>query len=431
MTNPVELGRTIPQSSGRYAPVNGREPPELDAAAPPQPDYYAGVPPLNDEPPDERADMPPRIHLRDRLLTVDDLGKLPPTAPLVDGLIYRDTLVQLSGGPGTYKTFIAIAMACCVATGTQLGDFAVPERGKVVYVAAEGANGFRKRLLAWCEVWAVEPAELGDWLRILPAPLQLGHGADVADAVDVVAEIGASLLVLDTRARCTVGLEENSATEQGLAIAEADRIRSAAGCAVLAVHHTSRNGTAGRGSNTWDGAVWSDLRVEGEKLRTTIHCEKHKDVESGCEHQFSLIEHTVSRYLLPDLDEDDQRKTLVLSPARDLAPVLVPARQKVVGLIWELAPEEQGFAGGPSLLPADAGRMTNIANCGVPCLPFPQILWPDVADHIAAVVRLIGVVFVSLLLDVHDQSCALGIRADTTLRARPHVRRCRRARHHV
>jgi RecA-family ATPase len=82
--------------------------------------------------------------------------------------------------------------------------------------------------------------------------------------------------VLDTRARCTLGLEENSASEQGRAIAAADKIRNAADCSVLAVHHTPRTGNAGRGSNAWDGAVWSDLRIEGSKLAAKVHCEKQQ-----------------------------------------------------------------------------------------------------------------------------------------------------------
>src|SRR4029077_10543892 len=140
---------------------------------------------------------------------------------------------------------------------------------------------------------------LQDRLFILPSAIQLGEQRAVSEAVDVVREIQADLLVLDTRARCTLGLEENSATAQGTAIDAADQIRTAAGCAVLGVHHSSRTGSAGRGSNAWDGAVWSDLRMDGGGLQATIHCEKHKEVAAGCDHHFSLVRHTVSKDLMP------------------------------------------------------------------------------------------------------------------------------------
>ena len=62
---------------------------------------------------------------RDKLLTLDDLRTLPPPTPLIKKLIYADTLVQLSAGPGSLKSFLAITMACCLATGQWFGDFAV------------------------------------------------------------------------------------------------------------------------------------------------------------------------------------------------------------------------------------------------------------------------------------------------------------------
>jgi AAA domain-containing protein len=297
-------------------------------------------------PPTEPPDEPdkPHPHLRDRLLSLEALGQLPPSTPLINGLIYRNTTAQLSAGPGSYKTFMAIAMSCCVASKTPFGEHDVPERGLVVIVASEGAHDIYKRVLAWCEVWDVDPGELHDWLIVLPSPIQLGDRVDVSQTIDVVTELNAAMLVLDTRARCTLGLEENSATEQGLAIAAVDRIRAAAGTAVLGVHHTPRAGNAGRGSNAWDGAIWSDLRVEGSNLQAKIHCEKHKDVASGCDHHFVLRKHTVSQYLLPGVDPMD-RETLVLCPTdtREMTAKLTTARRAVVGIVWDLAPPE-GFA---------------------------------------------------------------------------------------
>ena len=256
---------------------------------------------------------PQQSHLRHRLLSLDDLGNLPPTKPLIDGLLYRDTLAQLSGGPGTYKTFLALTMGCCLATGEPFGDFDVPEKGTVIYVAAEGAGDMEKRILAWCEVWEIDPDILRDRLFVLPLPIQLGKEADVSETVEVVQEKQADMLVLDTRARCTLGMDENNATEQGWAIHAADRIRTVGGCAVVGVHHTPRSGSAGRGSNAWDGAIWSDLRVEGDGLHAKIHCEKHKDVASNCDHHFSLQRHTVSKELMPRTILAKERETLVMS----------------------------------------------------------------------------------------------------------------------
>jgi hypothetical protein len=283
-----------------------------------------------------------RRHLRDRLLSLSALQDLPPVQPLIEGLLYRNTLAQLAGPPGCYKSFAAIAMSCALAAGKSFGDFAVPNPGTVVYVAAEGASGLAVRVLAWCEVWGVDVSLIQDRLFFLDLPLQLGDGDDVAQAADVASELNADLLVLDTRARCTLGLEENSATQQGLAIDAADSIRAAASCTVLGVHHSSRSGTAGRGSNAWDGAVWSDLRMDGGGLHATIRCEKHKDVSAGCDHHFALIPHTVSPELMPSTF-GPERSTLVISNAASGLDSLRTKSQRVVlEIIWSSAPPE-GF----------------------------------------------------------------------------------------
>jgi hypothetical protein len=196
--------------------------------------------------------------------------------------------------------------------------------------------------LAWCEVWGVDPALVQERLFFLDLPLQLGDDNHVAQAAELVAEQKADLLVLDTRARCTVGLEENSATQQGEAIDAADSIRAAAGCTVLSVHHSSRTGTAGRGSNAWDGAVWSDLRMEGGGREASIHCAKHKDVPAGCDHHFVLISHTVSEALMPNTF-GPLRSTLVISNAAPGIDSLRTKSQRVVlEVIWNSAPPE-GF----------------------------------------------------------------------------------------
>ena len=261
------------------------------------------------------AEGAPPPSLRSQLLSLSDLSTLPPVRPLVEGLLYRDTLAQLSGPPGSYKSFLALGMACAVAAGESTWEgHRIPEGGPVVYVAAEGATGLRARVLGWCELTNVDPADLDGKLYFLPVPMQLGNLVDVGQAVELVRDVGAILLVLDTRARCTLGLEENSATEQGRAVHHAEAIQRAAGCTVFPVHHAGRAGGAGRGSNTWDGAVWSDLRVTGEDLRAQITCAKHKDVQAGCVHHFRMVQHTVSVDLMPGCTAE-QRSTLLATSA--------------------------------------------------------------------------------------------------------------------
>jgi hypothetical protein len=272
---------------------------------------YPDDPGPPEPPPDE---PPPKLKLRDQLLTVSDLAHLPPVQPLVDGLLYRDTLAQLSGPPGSYKSFIAINVACALAAGqTNWEGHRIPARTPVVYVVAEGASGLYVRILAWCERNNVDPQQLDGWLHILPSPIQLGAATVVDEAVEMVHHVGAGLLVIDTRARCTLGLEENSATEQGFAVAAADRISGEVGATVWLIHHTGRNGQHPRGSTAWDGAVFSDLRLTADDGIVTITVEKHKDAPSGQIYDYRLISHTVSPEMLPDLHEQERKSLVIFS----------------------------------------------------------------------------------------------------------------------
>src|ERR1700694_3582604 len=236
-----------------------------------------------------------------RLLTVSDLENLPVVEPLVDKLLYRNTLAQLTGPPGTYKSFFALNLSCALASGLDEWEgLSIPKREKVIYVAAEGASGLRVRILAWCERDEINPKSLDHWLYIVPKPIQLGVSTQVEQITETISEVGAGLLILDTRARCTLGLEENSATEQGRAIEAAERIRKNTGCTVWVIHHSSRAGSNPRGSTAWDGAVWTDLAISKEaELAVKIEVAKHKDAPSDEVFEFSLVKHTVSIDQMP------------------------------------------------------------------------------------------------------------------------------------
>ena len=170
---------------------------------------------------------PARRHLRDRLMTFAELAAIQPPEPLVEGLLYSDTLAQLTGPPGTYKSFFAMAMACCVATGRDFHDrFRTGVSGPVVYVVAEGSSSTAPRVAAWSERHGMDPNEVTRNLLILPEPIQIGDTVDITEALEVVQEVGAKLLVIDTRARCTLGLDENTMivhlTDHGYLLGEHD-----------------------------------------------------------------------------------------------------------------------------------------------------------------------------------------------------------------
>ncbi|BBY67769.1 AAA family ATPase [Mycolicibacterium helvum] len=266
-----------------------------------------------------RAGGVPALDLDAEVLTLSGLAKLEAVRPLIEGFLPRGQLADLNGQPGAGKTMAAVSMAAAIASGRTWCGHAVPERAPVLYVAAEGASGIRARLLAWCEANRVAPESIEDTFIIAPRAVQMGDEGHMAQVLDVVKRHGVALVVFDTRARCTVGVEENSATDHGRVIANADDINQQTGAAVLVVHHTAAGGERARGTTAWDGAVWSSLlltRSGGKKAKKSrkveINCVKHKEWSDGCTHEFRLTDHTVGEPLMPEATAL-QRSTLVLA----------------------------------------------------------------------------------------------------------------------
>jgi hypothetical protein len=55
------------------------------------------------------------------LLSVSDLGNLRAVEPLVDGLLFRNTLAQLSGPPGSYRSLSQLAYRALSRRAVRLG----------------------------------------------------------------------------------------------------------------------------------------------------------------------------------------------------------------------------------------------------------------------------------------------------------------------
>ncbi len=85
------------------------------------------------------------------------------------------------------------------------------------------------------------------------------------------------LVVLDTQARVSVGLDENSAKDMGALIAAAEQLREACRACVLFVHHEPRVGENLRGSTALEGAAMTAIRAVKEGLQITLTNPKQKE----------------------------------------------------------------------------------------------------------------------------------------------------------
>lgn len=166
------------------------------------------------------------------VLSRDELGRLGDVAWLVDGMLPQG-LTALWGPSRSLKSFIALSVACSVATGVPwLGRDTVT--GPAVYVAAEGASGMVRRI----EAWETDCRRRAEKLRLVRRPVDLLDGREVDRLLRGC--VGAALVVVDTMRRCMRG-DENSANDVAGFVAGLDRVRSETGASVLVLHHSGQH----------------------------------------------------------------------------------------------------------------------------------------------------------------------------------------------
>lgn len=238
------------------------------------------------------------------MLSPAELAQRPAPRALVKGLLNMDSESWIIGPPGSKKTFVAQDIAGHVALGHPWQGLKVLQ-ARVVMVVAEGAGGMSTRVKAWEK----RHGPMGAEVFILPRPVQAGDVRAWRVLVEACRRLAPGLVVIDTQARVTVGLDENSAKEMGIYIEAVRSIREATGACVLTVHHTGRKGGDARGSSAIDGAQHTELKVTSEGLRGVLSTEKQKDMEAMAD--MSLVFEVVE----VGTDEDgDPVTSLVLAP---------------------------------------------------------------------------------------------------------------------
>lgn len=234
-------------------------------------------------------------------VTVDDLLDMPPIEWLIDGVLPSRGVGFLAGNSGSYKTFCAIHLSLHVLAGRNVCGKTCTPRGDVLFCAHEGYFGLGSRIEAACK-----------YHKVSSKGLLIGRGISLTSDEHLECLLAdkpdAGLIIIDTMAKATAGLNENEASDMSLAISRAEKLADGLGCFVLLIDHTGKDAGRGiRGSSSKRANVDTTLMVSRQNKAVSIKVDKQKDGPDDFSLDFEVVDH---QWLNPKTGEIDTKPVL-------------------------------------------------------------------------------------------------------------------------
>ena len=221
---------------------------------------------------------------------------------LIEGVIPEKSFVALYGPPASFKSFIAMDIAECIASGRDWLGKKINGTGPVLYIAGEGHGGIGARIAA-----IKQHHNTPDEAQVYVVRSQINLRSSVEDftnlilAIDeLVQGLGVDLrmIVIDTLARAFGGGNENSSDDMGAFIQATGKIQNRYKCSLMLLHHAGKDTTKGlRGHSSLLGAVDTQMEIMRfpETTKGLILMSKQKDGEDGQRYGFEAITVDIDR----------------------------------------------------------------------------------------------------------------------------------------
>jgi hypothetical protein len=228
-------------------------------------------------------DTPPRFNFE----PVHSFSSATALPWIIKGVLPKAGMGVVYGASGSGKSFAVLDMSMAIAQGLPWRGKRT-KQGRVAYIAAEGADGFRKRVAAYALHHGVDLTNVP--MTVLNAAPNLLEKQDAVDvAKGIKASGGADLIIVDTFAQTTPGANENAGEDVGKALGYCKRIHEVTGAMVLLIHHSGKDAT--KGARGWSGlraAADAEIEVVREGDARALRLTKSKDGEDGLIWGFAL-----------------------------------------------------------------------------------------------------------------------------------------------
>jgi hypothetical protein len=250
-------------------------------------DDFDVLPPEDGAADNRHADLAPVKRARFAPLLPEQFMQRKPMSWLVRGVLPEAGLAVIYGASAAGKTFLTLDLVAAISRGVDWRGLRTT-RGRGVYIVAEGAEGFRTRMQAYCEFHGVSPGDLA--IGVIPDAPNLMDKAQVKELILALKAFGQiDYVVIDTYARVMVGGNENDAKDAGLMVAHCAQIHKHTGALVILVHHSGKDPASGaRGSSVLRAAADVEIEVIRTREYRAARIGKMKDGDDSGEFRFVL-----------------------------------------------------------------------------------------------------------------------------------------------
>ncbi len=221
-----------------------------------------------------------------KVLPTDQLNEMKPPEWLLEDFYAENSTTLVYGPSGLGKSFMVLDQVLTMSTGADWYGRAVARPLKTLYIVAEGASWWYRRIQAFQQermginkdnlLWVPEPVDL--WTP----GTQNEPGPGIRALEEVLEEHEPDLMVFDTWVRVTsaFGMNEDKASDTSRVIRQLDRLRDEYAVTPVIVHHPTKTGNF-RGSGNQGASVERIIALEaGENdSQFKVHDEKGNHME--------------------------------------------------------------------------------------------------------------------------------------------------------
>ena len=227
--------------------------------------------------------------------TLEEAESFPDPEWIIPNLLPAKDCVLIFGPPKSFKSFLTLDMCLGLGAGVKTFEYTPEKPCNVLYIAGEGPSSIaKKHVPAWCKHRGIEKKSIN--FHIIRRMVQIAQEGAVEEFILQVQgqNLNPDIVIIDTMARATRGIEENSPKEMGHVVQAVDTMKNSLGATIISIHHTGKDVDRGsRGTNVLEA-----------DFATTIVIERHERtlaVKATVKHQRDAPEREEPYYFMGEI----------------------------------------------------------------------------------------------------------------------------------